>query len=362
MKIFNKDLRQGLKLIRKKRYAKAIRFLEPKVPIFREDQTFYYLLAHACFHSSDLGGAKFYLERGILLDPENLELKQLLALVHLRRKDSTAAAKVWLAMLERDPDHRRARRGLEKLRKIDDPAKMKEILDKKNYMGLLPSLGQNWAPIILIGSFALLLVAASIVFLPILFDKLGESNDDVREELQYLDMELRGHSHTDNNGSFHYILTPQEVEHHFNLAIQYFNDYKDNLSQREINRLNNSNSSQEIKAKIAILEGHLRKPDYLGFYTDYSYRQVLEEPWLYLGCYILWTGKVSNLEILSDRINFLFLVGFENESQLEGVIPCYMESAANLDPDLPVELMGRIELENGQLQLKVETIRHIIVE
>lgn len=362
MRIFNKDLKKALTLIKRKKFSQAIRFLEPKVPIFLEDQNYYYLLAVACFHTSDLAGSKFYLERGLSIDESNVDMRLLLALAALRRKDSTAAAKAWLGVLQFDADNRKALKGLEHLRRLEDEQDMRLYLEKKKYRSLIPFIGVDTRRLVLTG----LAVAALAVLLwqgiVRLSSWFGSREEPQREELNYIDMELRGHSLTDNSGSFTYLLTRDEVEQSYAKVIEYYDSYKDNLAQREVNRLLHSNASAEIKSKVELLQGYFKKPDYLDFYTDFTYTQAAEDPKLYQNCYVLWSGRVSNLKVLDDRIEFLFLVGFEKETSLEGIIPAHVDYAVDVDPEMAVEILGRLEWVDRKLGLKVETIRHIIVE
>jgi len=362
MRISNKDLKKALNFIRQKKYSQAIRYLEPKVPIFLEDQNYYYLLAIACFHTNDLGGANFYLERGISIDPSNLDLRLMMSVVQLKRKSTTAAAKSWLTVLEYDPENRMARKGLEKIRKLEDKADLNLFLEKKKYRPLMPSLGfhiRNIIPWFLLLLFISALAIAGFHYIP---QWLDSRDDPQREELNYVDMELRENSILDNSGSFTYLLTRDEVEKSYEKVIHYYDNFRDNLAQKEVNRLLNSNASEEIKSKVALLQGYFRKPDYMDFYTDYTYSQAIEEPLLYQNCYVLWTGRVSNVKVEEEKIEFLFLVGFEDETNLEGIMPAYIERAVNLQTEMAVEILGRLELENKKLKLKVETIRHIIAE
>ncbi|MDA3850694.1 MAG: hypothetical protein PF447_05430 [Spirochaetaceae bacterium] len=362
MRVFNKDLKKGLQLIQTKKHSQAIGFLEPKIPIFLEDQSYYYLLSYAFYKINDLGAAKFYLERGILLDPSTLELKLLLAVVHLRRKDSTSAAKVWLSVLERDPDNKWAKKGLERLRKMNDKQQLMYFMEKGKHHNLVPGIGIAKNRFIRRGVLLALLVGislCSIIFIPPWLKQRDQVN---RQELLYVDMKLRDNSLTDPQSSFTYLMTTDEIEDSYQKVIDYYDNYKDNLAQREANRLINSNASQEIKSKLFLLEGYFKKPEYLDFYTNFSYAQALADPLLYDNCYILWTGRIGNLEILQDKIQFKFIVGFEDEIDFDGVIPAYVNYEVRIDPEMAVEILGRLQWQNNQLILKVESIRHIIPE
>ncbi|MDC7219367.1 MAG: hypothetical protein PQJ59_05465 [Spirochaetales bacterium] len=358
MKNYDKELRKAVNWIARKQYPKAIRHLEPKVPIYLEDADFYYLLGTALYHAGDMGGARFYFERGLQTDRTRHDIKLMLAMTHLKRKDSAEAAKTWLSLLEDDRANKQATRGLERLRKIDNEKDLNAFIESGKHRRLMPRpFRRSLWPILfsLIGS--LLLIAALTVMIP----KIGMSErEPSREELKYIDLDIKGIPLTDNSGSFHYLLTVDEVGESYNRAIELFDKGRDNEAQVEINRIVNSNASADLKSRLTVLEGYLTKPDYADFYTDYTFSQVNGEPLLYENCWVLWRGRLTNLTVTDERISFLFLVGFENETFLEGSLPAFIEYGVKIDQELPVEVLGRLVRDEGELVLQVETIRHIL--
>ncbi|MBN2625888.1 MAG: hypothetical protein JXA95_04410 [Spirochaetales bacterium] len=358
MRNYAKELRKAVNLISRKKYTPAIRYLEPKVPIYLEDDGFYYLLGLALYYTGDMGGARFYFERGLLANRNNQDIKLMLALTHLKRKDSAEAAKAWLSILEAHPENKRASRGLEILRRIDNEKDLNAFIDGGRHKRLMPPFKKPplwpWAAgLVTLG----VLAAAALFFIPRI--SLPE-REPSREELNYLDMDISGIPVSNPAGTFHYVLTVDEIRKSYNRAVELFDKSRDNECQVEINRINNSNASGDLKKRVSQLEGYLEKPDYTAFPTDYTYAQVQKDPLLYENCWVLWKGRLTNLDIGEERISFLFLVGFENETFLEGSIPAYIEYGVKIDQELPVEIMGRIVREEGELVLKVDLIRHIL--
>ena len=358
MRDYGKELGKAAAWIGRKQYSKAIRFLEPKVPIYLEDANFYYLLGRALFMSGDMGGAKFYFERGLLADRGRTDIKLMLALTHLKRKDSAEAAKTWLSILDGDPGNKKAARGLETLRRIDNEADLNRFIEEGNHRKILPPFRVRPRSIWFIIPLAVLLLAGALVYIVPRID-LPE-REPRRDELHYIDLDIKGIPVTDNTGSFHYVLTVDEVRDSYNRAIELFDRERDNEARVEINRVLNSNASKDLKSRLSVLSGYLVKPDYDNFYTDFSYAQIQDDPLLYENCWVLWRGRVSNLTVTDERISFLFLVGFVNETYLEGSIPAYVDYGVKIDRELPVEILGQIVREESGLVLKVETIRHIL--
>ncbi|MDC7225039.1 MAG: hypothetical protein PQJ60_14920 [Spirochaetales bacterium] len=358
MRNYAKELRRAAVWISRKQYPKAIRYLEPKVPIYLEDAGFYYLLGTALYHTGDMGGARFYLERGLLADRTRIDIKLILAMTHLKRKDSSEAAKTWLSILEEEPENKKAARGLETLRRIDNERDLNEFIERGNHRRIMP---RSFRPPLWpwLASTAALVVLS--LLLVTLIPKISlPQKEPQREELNYIDLDIKGIPLTDNSGSFHYVLTVDEVRESYNRAVDLFDRNRDNEAQVEINRVLNSNASGDLKSRLTVLEGYLTQPDYTDFYTDYTFSQVMREPLLYQNCWVLWRGRLTNLQVSDERISFVFLVGFENETFLEGSLPAYVEYGVKIDQELPVEILGRLVREEGELVLKVETIRHIL--
>ena len=358
MRDYGKELRRAAGWIQRKQYARAIRFLEPKVPIYLEDANFYYLLGSALYHSGDMGGAKFYFERGLQADRSRTDIRLILAMTHLKRKDSAEAAKSWLSILEGDPGNKRAARGLETLRKIDNEADLNRFIEGGNHRKLLAPFRVRPRKIWFFLIPAVLLLAGGLAFL---IPRISfPERTPHRDELNYIDLDIKGIPVTDNSGAFHYVLTVDEIRESYNRAVELFDKGRDNESRVEINRILHSNASGDLKSRLKVLSGYLVKPEYDSFSTDYDYAQVQKDPLLYEHCWVLWRGRVSNLVITDERISFLFLVGFEDETYLEGSIQGYVEYGVKIDRELPVEIMGQLVREEGELVLKVETIRHIL--
>ena len=65
-----------------------------------------------------------------------------------------------------------------------------------------------------------------------------------------------------------------------------------------------------------------------------------------------WSGKLANLIVDSEKINFDFLVGYHLEQELEGIVPATIDFAADLSNGNNIELLAKIEFAPGKLALK----------
>jgi hypothetical protein len=77
--------------------------------------------------------------------------------------------------------------------------------------------------------------------------------------------------------------------------------------------------------------------------TDrFSYGEVIGEPVLYRGCYVIWRGMAGNLNIGQNHTSFDFLVGYDTRRTVEGIVRVDYGFAIQVNPERPVEILGRI--------------------
>ena len=74
-------------------------------------------------------------------------------------------------------------------------------------------------------------------------------------------------------------------------------------------------------------------------------------------CWVMWSGRIANSEVTDTSYSCDLLVGYENQKRVEGIVPLVFDSAMNLDPSLPITVLGKISLtENGKLYLKGKSV------
>jgi hypothetical protein len=165
----------------------------------------------------------------------------------------------------------------------------------------------------------------------------------------------------DNPKGFIFNLSEDQIMTSLKTAQSYFDDYKDNRAQYEINRVLYSNASESAKQRARILEGYLKTPDLTSFSNIYLYQSVQENPYLYNKCFIRWKGRISNLEMTEPGMNFDFLVGYDTAQILEGIVPSYTDFQVRLDSALPLEILGQIDvLDKSRFRIKVTSVRNIV--
>ena len=360
-------LRDAYQLFNKRRYPEVIRILESQVFRFRDDFNFYYILGMSCLYQGDFGGAFSYLRRAFDLKEDDVNTLLGIAAIYLKRGDTGNALRIWLDVTEMDPGNIYAERGLNYLRKSDNPDELTGVLSLDRIIRFLPQPGgrkPRFRPVfILIPAAAAVIVLLALPFTrTALFNavektgilSLGDPKSK-RPEIPDVSLDARK-DFIDLSGSSTYILTEKEVEDKLREIQDYLYDFRDNLAQREINRILLSNSSEYVKNRARLLAEYIQTPGLADFSDNFSYSEVVSEPALYDGCYVLWKGKATNLEETPEKISFDFLVGYHDNKVLDGIVPVSFGFAIKIIPDQPMELLGKVLIGESGPALEGEAI------
>ncbi len=97
-----------------------------------------------------------------------------------------------------------------------------------------------------------------------------------------------------------------------------------------------------------MLKGFVTPPTFDTVRDTYAYPVVSRQPGLYDGAAVLWTGKVANLSVGKSQITFDLLVGYDQEKELQGIVPVVLSFAADLGNGDAVQVLGQVAL-NGPL-------------
>ena len=86
----------------------------------------------------------------------------------------------------------------------------------------------------------------------------------------------------------------------------------------------------------------------------------MKQPALFQECSVVWRGKATNINRSPETIRFDFLVGYEDEKQLLGVVPVIFEFAINIEEGMAVEILGKIEMTDDHFFLKGISIHQLL--
>ncbi len=356
----DKRLQKAKGLLKKGRNDEVINLLEKEIFQYREHGEFYYILGMACLNSRDISGADSYLRRAVQLDTENPNPKLALAAILLRKHKTAEAIKIWLTILDIDPSHRKAKRGLQYMKRYGDPKNLSAFLQTRKYKTLFPRIDEH-------RTRRRILWVLAVLILGLLLGTGGyyrwqnQSQKESRRPEVASVVLPQGESLTARKGEFQLMLTPAEVESTFARAKELLAEYRDNQARYHLNRLLASNASSKVKAQAEVLIGMLdQNPSFSSLKTQFSYRDVAQAPYLYEGCYVAWKGSLSNLDIFRDKITFDFLVGYHDQKVLEGIVPVEFLFAVDIEPEYPLEVLGRIILKKDRFILRGKSVHPLM--
>ncbi|MDR3200722.1 MAG: tetratricopeptide repeat protein [Spirochaetales bacterium] len=340
-------LLRAARLFKERKFAQVIRILEPQIPAYRENAKYFYLLGMSCLYMGDYGAAITYLKRCVGLDYRNTNAQLGLAVVHLRRNETEESLRIWLEILDDNPQNRHARRGLQTVREIAGVEKEGEgfesLFDGRKDLALVPSPGfflPSWAKVLVgIALAVFALVPAGLI----LKERLSQKSESARPEIASVMIET-GDLVLDTGIRAVNMMTEQEVRLTFQKIKDLFDTFQDNLARREINRLLLSNAGQAVKNKVRAFIPFILTPTFADFSASFSYQEVMADPALHEGCFVRWKGRISNINISQNRINLDFLVGYEDQKVLQGIVPSWMEFAASLEQTFAYEVIGMVML------------------
>ena len=351
------NLEKAKKLLRKRQFSSVVKLLEPLLFDFRDSFQYFYTLGLACLYLGDVGGAETYFKkaRQIKMNDVNLILAQ--ACLFLRKGSVDRALEYCLDALELESDNRYALRFLARIRKKGDKDRMIEWAHDGRIKVFYPPLGLHPSIIPGIITILLLLTAGTIIFAnsKSILGLNGNRADISDLNLTYddrsdlLEKDLSSSVYT-------YILTKSQVEQSFSKAQTEFQRFNDNAAQLEINRILNSNAAVSVKQKARELMTYLAEPSFDSIKNSFSYTDVSKEPVLYTDCWVLWSGRVSNITVTDTITRCSLLIGYEDMKNIEGIVPLQLPSSILIDPEKPVSVLAKIIFPDGKLALQGKSV------
>jgi tetratricopeptide (TPR) repeat protein len=359
----------ALRLAKKKKYDAAITLLESEIVRYRNSFRFYYLLSLCCLFAGDYGRAYTYLRSAGEIKNKDVNVILGIAAINVKREESGRAVDLYLKALEIDAKNKTAKLALSVLRKYSGSDKLLDWIISGGIKKIFPPFPKEAISVIKIIKIIISgLVGIGIIF--ILFIAALKTNIisipalEKEERTGFISSALDSGEKKDAltlDGSYETILTEKQVLAFYERARNYFNNYDDNNARIEINRIMRSNASAPIKNKTGILL-HYIDENKIGFdtlKTNFSYADVSKTPPLYAGCYVIWSGVAANISAEASSTSFDFLIGYENRSNITGIVRVRCPFAATLSSEIPLELLGRIVPDSGALGARGFTLEGI---
>ena len=350
-------LAQAEKAFRARNFSKVISLLEPMIIEYKESFRFYYLLGVSCMYQNDFGGAESYLSRARRIKLNSPDLMVAQGALFLRRGEIPRAVEYYLEALEYAPNNKSAKKALKYIRTNSDKEKVQNLTYSGKIKKFFPSTGLH--PLVPVVSVVLVFLVGCGVFFATNYKKILGLNG-TRADLSAFVLSVDEKSHpleTDlSTTNYRYILSSTEVAKLYSEAQTLFQQGKDNDVQIRINKLLNSNASTAIKYKANLLLDYLEEPSFEKFSNTFSYEDLKLDSYLYQNCWIILSGRISNVNITENVYFCDLLVGYEDMKKLEGILPIEIKQPISIDATQSIKVLGKVVMRNGKVALEVKSV------
>ncbi|PIE98582.1 MAG: hypothetical protein CR988_02620 [Treponema sp.] len=342
-------LDQAKKEFAKKKYHSVISILQPHVIDYRDSFAFHLYLALAFMHIGEIGVALDYLARAREIKITDPDLLAAQAALFLRRADTTKAIEYYLQALDSNPNYSLAKKGLDFVRKNNTPESIGDFVQSGKIKKLYPDplKSEKRGKKLIVAMIAGISILVATIIIPYML-KTRSFENSKRKDISELNLVSSDRSAAvDLEGNYKYVFTNDEIIKSYEKAQKYFQEFRDNAAQYEINKILFSNASVAVKQKARLLMNLFEEPTFDTIKDIYEYSEVIASPDLYLDCWVVWRGMPTNISIGSYNTAFDLMVGYDTKHKLEGIVPVFCDFVTEIDMERPIEVLGRVQIKSG---------------
>jgi len=357
-------LTKAARFARQGNYDAAIKTLEIEANRYYGSSTYYYLLGVSYLRSNIFGMALTYLrlaaEQKKARDPRALLG---LAALYLNHGDTDKAVDLYLEVQAIDASNKIAKRALAIIKRHPSPDEISAWIDSGRLSTLFPPIpradpARSTVVLGAASAAAGILLILGIVFQAGLLSRLPDGH--ARElpagfEIHRGAAELPRQS----GDAYHFALTASQVRENLEEARALFLAYRDEAARVRLNRVLESNALEPEKNMATLLLSYLEVPGFGTIHADdlFTYSQVAREPFLFRDTHVIWRGTARNLDRQPNATSFDLLVGdYDTRRILEGIARVDYNFAIPINPDFPVEILGRVIPVSGQMGFRIQGI------
>lgn len=365
-----KDLKIALNYLGRAEYSRVIRLLESKIPIYVENREFYTILAKAFYYTGDYAGAKLYFDRGQKIHWE-IESALFLAVLGIKRRDFNSALRIWLDILDENPENKLARRGLETLKKYSTMDELESFIHSNKIDKLVPkrkiklTTGTTVSIITILVIILLTVTAIRFSVIDKIIDYINNPSHSTlevnREGAQGFELDSANRDYLDFSEQSIYTFTGEQIEALFKDASDLFINNRDNLVKTYLNLIKYSNANEQLKNKAELLDHYLIMPSWASYDDDFNFEDINRDVYKYDHCIVKWKGTISNLEIRNRKIFFTLLVGYDSGKILEGTVDVELNENIKIQENQPIEVLGKVIPRDDSFFLEAQTVMQYVV-
>ncbi|GMO57077.1 MAG: hypothetical protein Ta2A_02580 [Treponemataceae bacterium] len=347
-------LDKAKKMMRQRRFADAVSLLERNILADDNRRTFDYLyaLSVSSMYIGDFGNAEEYLDHAAKLSKLDVRLDLAYALIHLRRGETDKAVEYYLDAKQKEGASKQADKALNFIRKHSKPETLSRSIRSNKIKQFYPKVGIDTTPI-LATVFALLIIGGAAIFVFRAIHNKPDFYAGGRADLSALSLtSTEKESAASSNASevmYRYLLTQDEILETYKKAREYFQNYRDNAAQIEINKILNSNASAAVRQKARALMPFFAEPTFDSLKDNLQYTEVAKNLPLYIDCYVIWPGRIVNIapnETADETpLRCDFLPGDGSLNTVFDIVPLVFDSPVQtIDPEKTVRLLAKISV------------------
>ncbi len=337
---------ESLNLAREKRWGECEKALVKYLNMRKNDVEALKLLSFALLKLGDVDEAFRYIERAKRLKPEDTEVLTILSYISLLDGDMAEAVNYLLDAIDSEPDNERLKSTLETIKKYKDPSTVKAKVRLNDYVNLKVLNRKSRPKFVKYG--VLLVVILGVVALGIW--AMWESENPAGEigEGGQVGVTKKGNDFENIvvKSKPKIVLSEEDVKKLIRQARQYIYDNRPNRAIMTINKILNSNASVEDKERVRFLMEFINPPDPITIDYNPQYKEVIQRPYIYEGCWVVWKGSVANLKRSQSSTTFDLMVSYVDEEIIEGVVRVKFDSFVHIQPSESVRIFGRLHIKS----------------
>lgn len=361
----NKDYnkKQGLKYYRRKDYVRAVSFLEKALREKKDDATLYLFLGYASIFTGDIDGARRYFKGGLLVKEDDIELLKGLSYIYIKDERIEDAISLWGEILEKNPKERIVKRALERLRATED---IKDFVERANirdfFFPRLPFIIKLKPYLLGIAISVGVIIFGVIFYTTPLYKRTLEKFYPEIVNLKGIELPDDVPVTQEENTSALYSFTDKEIEESFIRVKKYIYKNKVNAAIILLNKIVLSNATQIVKERFDILYKFIEPPDPLSIDYNPHFYEIMKEPAVFNGVYVLWTGRIANLKKDKERADFDLLVNYEDQDTIEGIAHVSIDGVYYIENKQKIEVFGYYQgydVKTGKLMINGMLLRDL---
>jgi len=353
-------LNKAALLAKKKNFEGALKMLKGEEDRYYGSFKYYYLYACICLHSGSFVEAKenFDLARKHKIKDTSTMLGH--AVLYLKRMNTGQAVEYYLNVQETDPKNKIAKRALSVIRKYSSSEALSDWLTFERLKKLFPPIpGPMIEPLMIIKA-SLLFAGLFFIVYTVLAGFSIFPNPFAGKQRPTAEFTLSSQERNDPvqlDGVYRYILTRDQAASLYDRALSLFKSYRDEAAKINLNKILESNASEGLKNRAALLISNTEVPGFDNFKREdnVSIQDVRNENVIYRNVHVIWRGMATNVVVTDEYTSFDFLVGYDTRRTLEGIVPVVFFSPVSINPERPLEVLGRI-IPSGFSDIRLEGV------